>query len=146
VDVQLRFPVARPATIRCATRLRSIVWSDDSSNSTVTGNFARSRPGCGWGRIIRFFLRDIEPGQLMGIDCLPLAIEICQQSDPATRFSLVNALPPTTLASESFDLIHAYSVFSHRPKMPIVRGSRNSVAHSSRRGCSSSRRDRAISC
>jgi SAM-dependent methyltransferase len=113
VDVQLRFAGASgDDTVRDAFAfyrlVRRLVEQHGHGQLRSVLEF-----GCGWGRIIRFFLRDIEPGQLMGIDCLPLAIEICQQSDPATRFSLVNALPPTTLASESFDLIYAYSVFSH---------------------------------
>jgi SAM-dependent methyltransferase len=69
--------------------------------------------GCGWGRIIRWFLHDIEPDSLWGIDCMPEAIALCRATNRYSRFELVNPFPPSALPSESFDLIYTYSVFSH---------------------------------
>lgn len=69
--------------------------------------------GCGWGRIIRFFLRDVAPGDAWGIDCFDLAIEICRATNRWSRFELTGVLPPTDLPAASFDLIYCYSVFSH---------------------------------
>jgi SAM-dependent methyltransferase len=69
--------------------------------------------GCGWGRIIRLFLRDIEPGRLWGIDCMPGAIELCTSTNHSCQFALVDPFPPTPLTTGSFDLVYAYSVFSH---------------------------------
>src|SRR3954471_22838053 len=34
--------------------------------------------GCGWGRISRFFIKDVAPDRLWGIDPLEPAIDICQ--------------------------------------------------------------------
>lgn len=69
--------------------------------------------GCGWGRIIRFFLKDVEPEQLWGIDCMPEAIALCQDTNKQARFELVQPFPPSGVPSERFDLIYSYSVFSH---------------------------------
>lgn len=69
--------------------------------------------GCGWGRIIRLFTRDVEPQKLWGIDCLPVAIDTCKQTNPYARFELVDPFPPTRLPSDAVDLVYAYSVFSH---------------------------------
>jgi SAM-dependent methyltransferase len=69
--------------------------------------------GCGWGRIVRWFLHDIEPERLWGIDCMPEAIALCRATNPYSRFELVNPFPPSTVPSEAFDLIYSYSVFSH---------------------------------
>ena len=69
--------------------------------------------GCGWGRIIRFFLRDVEPTNLWGIDCFPQMIELCQATNAWSRFALVQPFPPTTFEPDTFDLVYAYSVFSH---------------------------------
>jgi SAM-dependent methyltransferase len=69
--------------------------------------------GCGWGRMIRLFLRDVEPQNLWGIDCMPAAIEICQSTNPYCRFQLVEPLPPSPIGQQTFDLVYAYSVFSH---------------------------------
>ncbi len=69
--------------------------------------------GCGWGRIIRFFLKDIEPANLWGVDCYPEMIDICRQTNHWSRFEVVEPFPPATLPSKTFDLIYCYSVFSH---------------------------------
>ena len=69
--------------------------------------------GCGWGRILRFFLKDIEPDKLWGIDCAPQAVEICKQTLPGTNISLVEPKPPSLLPSKHFDIIYSNSVFSH---------------------------------
>jgi ubiquinone/menaquinone biosynthesis C-methylase UbiE len=69
--------------------------------------------GCGWGRVIRLFLRDVEPERLQGIDCMPAAIEICKATNPYCQFTLIDPFPPTALPDASFDLVYLYSVFSH---------------------------------
>ena len=72
--------------------------------------------GCGWGRIIRFFLKDVESGRLVGVDHSEEVIRICRETNKWTRFELIDPYPPTLLASESFGLIYLYSVFSHLPE------------------------------
>src|SRR5271165_4962721 len=34
--------------------------------------------GCGWGRIIRFFLKDVEGETLWGVDCFREVIQVCE--------------------------------------------------------------------
>jgi SAM-dependent methyltransferase len=69
--------------------------------------------GCGWGRIIRFFIKDVAPDGLWGIDPLDSAIDICVATNPWARFQQTPARPPTALPADRFDLVYAYSVFSH---------------------------------
>jgi SAM-dependent methyltransferase len=69
--------------------------------------------GCGWGRIIRFFLRDVAPENLVGIDVDEVAIAACRETNRWSRFQRCRVLPPTDFEDESFDLVYAYSVFSH---------------------------------
>lgn len=69
--------------------------------------------GCGWGRILRFFLRDLEPKKLWGIDCSPPDIETCKQTNRWCQFQANEIMPPTWFADGTFDLIYCYSVFSH---------------------------------
>lgn len=69
--------------------------------------------GCGWGRILRFFMRDVARENLFGVDVMPLAIELCRKTNPWGQFSQVPALPPSDLPSDKFDLVYLYSVFSH---------------------------------
>jgi SAM-dependent methyltransferase len=72
--------------------------------------------GCGWGRIIRFFLRDVAPEKLSGADHSEEAIRNCRATNKWCSFTLIEPNPPTPLASQSFDLIYLYSVFSHLPE------------------------------
>lgn len=37
--------------------------------------------GCGWGRVIRFFLRDVAPSSLYGVDPSPEMIDVCRQTN-----------------------------------------------------------------
>ncbi len=68
--------------------------------------------GCGWGRTIRFFLRDAPAGQLHGADVMKRAVELSRETNPWCQFSQVPPVPPSSLPSDTFDLIY-YSVFSH---------------------------------
>ena len=69
--------------------------------------------GCGWGRIIRFFLRDVDPARLWGADPAAEMIDHCRRANRWCRFELMSARPPTALPAETFDLVYAFSVFSH---------------------------------
>jgi ubiquinone/menaquinone biosynthesis C-methylase UbiE len=69
--------------------------------------------GTGWGRIIRYFLRDIEPRNLHGVDVDPDIVRIAADSGLPCQFSVVPALGPTEFPDETFDVVLAYSVFSH---------------------------------
>jgi FkbM family methyltransferase len=68
--------------------------------------------GCGWGRITRFFLKDCKNSNLFGVDPLPEMIRLCKDKIPA-NFLLISPAPPINFEDSSFDLITAYSVFSH---------------------------------
>jgi 2-polyprenyl-3-methyl-5-hydroxy-6-metoxy-1,4-benzoquinol methylase len=69
--------------------------------------------GCGWGRIIRFFLKDVEPSRLWGVDPGRDMIELCQNLNKWCNFKAINTKPPSPFEDETFDLIYSFSVFSH---------------------------------
>ena len=69
--------------------------------------------GCGWGRVIRFFLREVAPDNLIGLDAYEPALAACRKTNRWSQFFRCDVLPPTELKSGSFDLIYAFSVFSH---------------------------------
>ena len=69
--------------------------------------------GCGWGRMTRFFLKDVAAENLHGVDVIPFMIRTCKATISHGNFSVVTAEPPTRFAANSFDIIFAYSVFSH---------------------------------
>ena len=69
--------------------------------------------GCGWGRIIRFFLKDLDPEKIWGCDPVEEMIELCKSQNHWCNFQHINTNPPTNFADNSFDLIYSFSVFSH---------------------------------
>jgi ubiquinone/menaquinone biosynthesis C-methylase UbiE len=71
--------------------------------------------GVGWGRIPRPFLHDIDPENMLGVDPLESMVNLCRSSYEGIgpQFLTTPPLPRTTLADNSFDIITAYSVFSH---------------------------------
>lgn len=69
--------------------------------------------GSCWGRITRFFMRDVSLGNLHGIDVVPEFVNECRQLFGSSNFVQCGALPPCHHASSSMQLVSAYSVFSH---------------------------------
>src|SRR5687768_8472433 len=59
--------------------------------------------GVGWGRIIRFFLKDIDPSKLHGIDVYDEMIKFCQKDFRWGTFTQNDPFPPTRFPAESFD-------------------------------------------
>lgn len=69
--------------------------------------------GCGWGRITRFFLRDVPLRNLHGVDVDPDFIKVCRETFWSDQFVVCNSGPPLDYPDASFDVIFAFSVFSH---------------------------------
>ncbi len=69
--------------------------------------------GCGWGRITRFFMKDVAAGNLRGADVNTSLIMLCRELMPSVEFSVIEPVPPSPFAPEAFDVVCAYSVFSH---------------------------------
>ncbi len=69
--------------------------------------------GTGWGRISRFFIKDVGRENIFGVDVEKPFIEICRKSFKSNNFSVINPYPPLEFNSETFDLVTLYSVFSH---------------------------------
>ena len=69
--------------------------------------------GCGWGRISRLFLKDIGKENIFGTDVNPDLVSECTARFETENFATNNSMPPTECATDSFDLIVGFSVFSH---------------------------------
>ena len=69
--------------------------------------------GSGWGRIIRFFLKDLEPSKISGCDPVEKMIDICKEQNKWCNFTKINTRPPSPYQDNTFDLIYSFSVFSH---------------------------------
>jgi GT2 family glycosyltransferase/2-polyprenyl-3-methyl-5-hydroxy-6-metoxy-1,4-benzoquinol methylase len=72
--------------------------------------------GCGWGRIIRFFLKDLPAEQLWGADSSAEAIATCRETIRGIQFALIDPEPPTGLPYGRFSFVYLFSVLSHLPE------------------------------
>lgn len=80
---------------------------------TARPGFRLMDMGCGWGRITQTFLRDFEPDQIIGVDVMDKAIEACRSTGLPCEVRKIPHFPPLEFETGSFDLIVAFSVFSH---------------------------------
>ena len=69
--------------------------------------------GVGWGRICRFFLRELPLANIYGADVNSELVEICSKTFKSSNFFTSPVYPPTDLPDGEFNLIVGYSVFSH---------------------------------
>jgi len=69
--------------------------------------------GFGWGRISRVFMHDFRLENIHGLDVDESFVQITQTLFKSDRFVACQPFPPSSYAEGSFDLVFAYSVFSH---------------------------------
>ena len=69
--------------------------------------------GCGWGRLLRTFLKDVHTGNLVGTDLDPELIELARKLMPEVQFNQNDRLAPLAFPDAHFDIVIANSVFSH---------------------------------
>lgn len=69
--------------------------------------------GCGYGRIARLMYYFVDPDRLIGVDPWDTSIDICRKAGLGENFRLSDYLPETLPCDGSFDLIYAFSVFTH---------------------------------
>ena len=69
--------------------------------------------GCGWGRLTRFFIRDVPAQSLFGCDAVESILEICRRSGIPAEFAPCDPRPTRLPFEREFDLILAFSVFTH---------------------------------
>lgn len=69
--------------------------------------------GSCWGRISRFFMRDVPLENIYGLDVEQNFVDECRQLFGSENFQVCTPMPPSPLQDSSVNLISAYSVFSH---------------------------------
>lgn len=69
--------------------------------------------GVGWGRIARFFLKELPLENIHGLDVMEEFVSICRETFGSNNFHLTTPFPPTTIPDGKFNFIVGYSVFSH---------------------------------
>jgi SAM-dependent methyltransferase len=69
--------------------------------------------GCGYGRIIRLMYKFFSEANIFGVDPSNHSIELCRQHGMRGHFALSDWIPRTLPCDGPFDLIYAFSVFTH---------------------------------
>ncbi|HMS83261.1 MAG TPA: class I SAM-dependent methyltransferase [Nitrospira sp.] len=69
--------------------------------------------GIGWGRIARFFLKELPLENIHGLDVMEDFVAICRETFGSNNFHVTTPFPPTTIPDGKFNFIVGYSVFSH---------------------------------
>ncbi len=69
--------------------------------------------GIGWGRIARFFLRELPLENIYGLDVMEEFVQICKETFHSENFSTCTPFPPADISDEKINYIVGYSVFSH---------------------------------
>lgn len=68
--------------------------------------------GLGWGRLTRFFARDVAPGSLFGVDPTEEILAVCRRSRVPAELARSDFLPEV-LPFDRIDLAYSFSVFTH---------------------------------
>jgi 2-polyprenyl-3-methyl-5-hydroxy-6-metoxy-1,4-benzoquinol methylase len=72
--------------------------------------------GCGWGRFLRFFWKDVNEGDLYGCDVDASIVQVCHETGVPGEVTLIEPLGPLPYADRSMDIVMSYSVFTHLPQ------------------------------
>lgn len=71
--------------------------------------------GCGCGRMIRHF-HALEKTKVYGSDYNPALVDWCRRNLPFAEFGVNKLEPPLAYQDAKFDLVYAFSVFTHLPE------------------------------
>jgi 2-polyprenyl-3-methyl-5-hydroxy-6-metoxy-1,4-benzoquinol methylase len=69
--------------------------------------------GCGWGRIIRLLYKYVSFENIYAVDPWDQSIELCREYGVKANIALSDYVPRELPFEQAFDLIYAFSVFTH---------------------------------
>jgi SAM-dependent methyltransferase len=69
--------------------------------------------GVGWGRIIRFFTREVDASGLFGVDVDEDILAEAKQTGVGGSLAVIDKLGRLPYPDTHFDIVYAFSVFSH---------------------------------
>lgn len=72
--------------------------------------------GVGWGRILRFFLKDVDPETLHGVDVEAKYLQAARDTGVPGHLHQIEPFGRLPHDDNSLDLVYAYSVFTHLPE------------------------------
>ena len=108
LDVSTFFEIGRACAVCVTGLLRKHDVDVDSLQAIL--DF-----GCGCGRVTRHF-HSLKQARIYGTDYNPKLVAWCKNNLPFAEFEINGLRPPLAYESGKFDLIYAFSVFTHLPQ------------------------------
>jgi len=90
--------------------------------------------GCGWGRFLRFFWKDVDECNLFGCDISQSIVDTCHSLKVPGQIDQIDPRGSLPYPDNYFDTIMAYSVFTHLPETIHLHWMRE-LARVARPGC-----------
>jgi len=90
--------------------------------------------GCGWGRFLRFFWKDINENMLFGCDVNSVILDVCRETHVPGNLAHISPEGRLPYRDKYFDFVIAYSVFTHLPERMNLHWIRE-IARVSKPGC-----------
>lgn len=119
-DVQRRYvgtdyadTLREASRFHAAVRARTHALGFDLSHGHKLLDF-----GCGWGRFMRYFWRDVGARGLYGCDIGEEAVAMCRTLEVPGTIDRIYHNGRLPYADATMDLVIAYSVFTHLPETP----------------------------
>jgi ubiquinone/menaquinone biosynthesis C-methylase UbiE len=108
---------ANKTTLGEASRFYSFVRNTCAENSRPLGQQTKILDfGVSWGRIIRFFLKDTDAEYLHGVDISERYLNAARDTGCQAKLARIDPLGALPYPDASFDLVYAYSIFTHLPE------------------------------
>ena len=77
--------------------------------------------GCGWGRLMRIMYKYVPHNRIYGVDPNYASIELCHSHNVRGNLAIIDYVPTSLPFVEKFDLIYAFSVFTHLSEKTALR-------------------------
>jgi SAM-dependent methyltransferase len=91
--------------------------------------------GCGWGRLLRLMVRYVPQDRLYGVDPWDESLELCRSCGVKAQLALSDYVPQELPFDRRFDLIYAFSVFTHLSRKTMLQVLSTLRRHISDQGC-----------
>lgn len=77
--------------------------------------------GCGWGRLLRLIHKYVPEGGIYGVDPWDQSLELCRSCGVRGHLALSDYVPDSLPFDRRFDMIYAFSVFTHLSQKTTLR-------------------------